>query len=568
MNSSSNSQPTGATGSNACAIAVDSHKQRTGGFLQIWVMGGAAMLCAAAVVGLFLLLMVGSRDYFWIQPVVAFSVQEYGDEPPEKIVGQIRSRQLLSPIQLEAMGESFGQDQPVARISIKVGNKEHNGLDFMQILSPHIVSELETPPDVLLIERHSWGNFYGWLEQVGPLASGDSKGGEQRASGDQAYAELQRLFPKVQQLVAEADDVQQGPLAELSWQLEQNRHRQAVLRKRRAEGAGAIGTTGTDPAPPTPAQAELSAQYQQLSQRYMLEEERLQQLRVQARSWTATLVSGQDRRAEINLADIVRFYRPNDLSVWSLTSLFFIKIGEFLSTEPREANTEGGVFPAIFGTICLVLLMTILVAPFGVLSAFYLHEYRRQGAVVRLIRVCINNLAGVPSIVFGIFGLGFFVYGLGGSIDELFFADHLPNPTLGTPGLFWAALTLSLLTLPVVVVATEEGLARIPSSMRQGALALGATRFEMLSKVVFPMAVPGILTGLILAIARAAGEVAPLMLVGAVKFAPDLPVDGHFPFVHLDQKFMHLGFHIYDAGFQSPNSEAALPLVYASSLLL
>ncbi|MGI9344945.1 MAG: phosphate ABC transporter permease PstA, partial [Gammaproteobacteria bacterium] len=369
----------------------------------------------------------------------------------------------------------------------------------------------------------------------------------------------------VQQLVAEADDVQQGPLAELSWQLEQNRHRQAVLRKRRAEAAGAIGS---DPAPPTPAQAELSAQYQQLSQRYMLEEERLQQLRVQARSWTATLVSGQDRRAEINLADIVRFYRPNDLSVWALTGLFFIKIGEFLSTEPREANTEGGVFPAIFGTICLVLLMTILVAPFGVLSAFYLHEYRRQGAVVRLIRVCINNLAGVPSIVFGIFGLGFFVYGLGGSIDELFFADHLPNPTLGTPGLFWAALTLSLLTLPVVVVATEEGLARIPSSMRQGALALGATRFEMLSKVVFPMAVPGILTGLILAIARAAGEVAPLMLVGAVKFAPDLPVDGHFPFVHLDQKFMHLGFHIYDAGFQSPNSEAALPLVYASSLLL
>jgi len=144
----------------------------------------------------------------------------------------------------------------------------------------------------------------------------------------------------------------------------------------------------------------------------------------------------------------------------------------------------------------------------------------------------------------------------------------LPSPTFGTPGLMWASLTLALLTLPVVIVATEEGLARIPSSVREGSLALGATKAETLWRTVLPMSTPAMMTGLILAVARAAGEVAPLMLVGVVKLAPALPLDGNSPFLHLDRKFMHLGFHIYDVGFQSPNVEAARPLVYATALLL
>ena len=241
---------------------------------------------------------------------------------------------------------------------------------------------------------------------------------------------------------------------------------------------------------------------------------------------------------------------------------------DFLSEPPREANSEGGVFPAIFGTILLVLLMSIIVMPLGVIAAIYLHEYAKPNILTRLVRIAVINLAGVPSIVYGVFGLGFFVYVVGGTIDQLFYSNQLPTPTFGTPGLLWSALTLAILTLPVVIVATEEGLSRIPNSVRHGSLALGATQFETLWKIVLPMASPAIMTGLILAVARAAGEVAPLMLVGVVKLAPSLPIDSVAPYLHLDRKFMHLGYHIYDVGFQSPNVEAARPIVYATAFLL
>ncbi len=247
---------------------------------------------------------------------------------------------------------------------------------------------------------------------------------------------------------------------------------------------------------------------------------------------------------------------------------YFAKLWEFVSDDPREANTEGGIFPAIFGTVMMTLIMAVIVTPFGVIAAIYLREYAKQGPLTRVIRIAVNNLAGVPAIVYGVFGLGFFVYVLGGSLDRMFFPEAAPAPTFGTPGLLWASLTLAILTLPVVIVATEEGLARIPRAVREGSLALGATKVETLWRVVLPMASPAMMTGLILAVARAAGEVAPLMLVGVVKLAPSLPLDGNYPYLHLDQKIMHLGFHIYDVGFQSPNVEAARPLVYATALLL
>jgi phosphate transport system permease protein len=264
----------------------------------------------------------------------------------------------------------------------------------------------------------------------------------------------------------------------------------------------------------------------------------------------------------------VHIYQPNKFSFTEKTGYFFTRIGEFLSDNPRESNTEGGVFPAIFGTVTMVLLMSIIVTPFGVVAAVYLSEYAKQNWFTRTIRIAVNNLAGVPSIVYGVFGLGFFVYAMGGSIDNAFFAEAKPAPTFGTPGLLWASLTLALLTLPVVIVSTEEGLSRIPKAIREGSLALGATKIETLWRTVLPMASPAMMTGLILAVARAAGEVAPLMLVGVVKLSPELPMDLTAPFLHLERKFMHLGFHIYDVGFQSPNIEAARPLVYASALLL
>ena len=270
----------------------------------------------------------------------------------------------------------------------------------------------------------------------------------------------------------------------------------------------------------------------------------------------------------INFEYILKVTFNNQLSLLEKVSTFFSQIGGFIIEDPREANTEGGVFPAIFGTVLMVLLMTVIVSPLGVIAAIYLHEYAGKNAFTKLLRISVINLAGVPSIVYGVFGLGFFVYMVGGSLDQLFYSENLPSPTFGTPGVLWSSLTLAILTLPVVIVSTEEGLSRIPLEMRYGSLALGATKAETLWRIILPIASPAIMTGIILAIARAAGEVAPLMLVGVVKMAPNLPLDGNFPFLHLDRKFMHLGFHIYDVGFQSPNVEAARPLVFATALLL
>jgi phosphate transport system permease protein len=246
----------------------------------------------------------------------------------------------------------------------------------------------------------------------------------------------------------------------------------------------------------------------------------------------------------------------------------FHRMGKFITEDPREANTEGGVFPAIFGTVIMTLVMSVFVTPFGVIAAIYLREYAKQGMMVRIVRISVNNLAGVPSIVFGVFGLAFFVYFVGGGLDQWLFADRMPTPTYGTPGILWASLTLALLTLPVVIVATEEALSAVPRGVREAALACGASKWQTIQRVVLPASLPGILTGVILAMARGAGEVAPLMLVGVVKLAPTLPIDSIAPFIHPERKFMHLGFHIYDLGFQSPDAEAAKPIVYATALLL
>ncbi|MFQ5720542.1 MAG: phosphate ABC transporter permease PstA [Acidobacteriota bacterium] len=274
------------------------------------------------------------------------------------------------------------------------------------------------------------------------------------------------------------------------------------------------------------------------------------------------------RTVFLPLDEIVRAYPANRLGAAGRLRVYLSRWAEFLTDDPREANSEGGVFPAIFGTVVMTLAMSILVVPFGVLAALYLREYARSGLVVSTVRIAVNNLAGVPSIVFGVFGLGFFCYVIGASIDQLLFVARLPDPTFGKGGLLWASLTLALLTLPVVIVSTEEALAAVPNSMREGSLACGASKWQTIRRIVLPRAAPGIITGMILAVARGAGEVAPLMLVGAVKLAPRLPVDATYPFLHPQRSFMHLGFHIFDVGFQSQNSEAARPMVFTTTLLL
>lgn len=257
---------------------------------------------------------------------------------------------------------------------------------------------------------------------------------------------------------------------------------------------------------------------------------------------------------------------PTDLQghLGSKLGLYLQNWWQFLS----GSSADGGIFPAILGTVLMVLLMSVLVTPLGVLAAVYLHEYAKDGPVLRLIRIAVHNLAGVPSIVFGVFGLGFFVYFLGGSIDNLFYRDGLPTPTFGTPGLLWVSLTLALLTLPVVIVATEQGLAGIPKNLRLGCFALGATKAEVIWKIVLPQASPAMVTALMLAIARAAGEVAPLIFVGVVTSAPALPLTSEFPYLQLQQKVMSLSMHIYDAGLQSSQAQNAEPLVFATALVL
>lgn len=278
------------------------------------------------------------------------------------------------------------------------------------------------------------------------------------------------------------------------------------------------------------------------------------------------LASG--RVVDVPLLDMNAAFAPNAMRMPEKIAHFASAVARFLSESPRRSNMQGGVFPAILGTVILVLLMSVIVSPLGVLAAIYLQEYAQRGPITRLVRIAVNNLAGVPSIVYGVFGLGFFVYAVGGSLDTLFFEDRLPAPTLGTPGMLWAALTMALLTLPVVIVSTEEGLARVPSSLREGSLALGATRAETLWHVVLPAASPAVLTGLILAVARATGEVAPLLLLGVAKYAPGLPVSAEYPYLHLDRQFMHLGFYVYDIGFQSTHLETVEGLVFATALLL
>ena len=317
---------------------------------------------------------------------------------------------------------------------------------------------------------------------------------------------------------------------------------------------------------------DLQTEIAQLEESYQLLATEARTLRDTFPADTLVGVDGGGRTLEFPSASLVRAWQPTAMSWWERLGLAFSRAWDFVSTEPREANTEGGVLPALFGTFVMTVFMSAMVTPFGVIAAIYLHEYARKGVTLRAVRICVNNLAGVPSIVFGVFGLGFFVYVLGGNIDQLFFSDQLKynnnTPVFGTGGLMWASMTLALMTLPVVIVATEEALSAVPRGMREASLACGASKWQTIREILLPASAPGVLTGVILAMARGAGEVAPLMIVGVVKLAPALPLDGTFPFLHADRKFMHLGFHIYDLGFQSPDSDAARPMVFASTLLL
>lgn len=369
------------------------------------------------------------------------------------------------------------------------------------------------------------------------------------------------------------------------------------------------------------------------------DDQRFRVVIVEPRTGAAAPRTGSDLSDPLAVSQIVRVAAPNSLGFGGKLALYGDRVAEFVGGEPRNANQEGGVFPVIIGTVTLTLLLTVAVVPLGVIAAIYLREYARQGLLTSSVRIAVNNLAGVPSIVYGVFGLGFFCYTLGRWVDAgpqapmertgwwgmvgltiLFVAFALTLGLLArnvskkaaraaamagglfwlastllvvgllatTPyfhgffeakaannistfrarGILWASLTLALLTLPVVIVATEEAIAAVPRSLREGSYGCGAGKWQTIWRIVLPGALPGILTGAILAVSRGAGEVAPLMLVGAAKVAPELPVTAEFPFIHAERSFMHLGFHIFDLGFQSKDPEGARPFVWATTLLL
>ncbi len=515
--------------------------------LSFWKRGDSFILITAGgllfsifmVVLIVGIIMVKGLGFFWPSDIELFQLNN-----GERFLGQVWDTEQAH------LTDKNGKVRIVNQTNIKIGNRDIYGHDFVWINNDDIVKK-SAPKNGVEFERWEYGNMYGFIKSFTPVSESVTINKSNFFS--EARKSLEKALALKNQIEAKQNAINKllTPLSKLQTEIslsEINKTRSKTeidnLRKQEEKIRNSI------------------------SAKLRLLQSELLKLKEENTGIKMTIVTADGKSVTLPFYKFVRFFRPNQMSVMEKTGFYLTKVWEFLTEDPRESNTEGGVFPAIFGTVLMVILMSIAVVPFGVLAALYLNEYAKQGFIVRMIRLAIANLAGVPSIVFGIFGLGFFVYILGGTIDRLFFSSTLPEPTFGTGGILWASLTLALLTLPVVVVATEEGILAVPKANKEGSLALGSTKWQMIRRIVLPNAMPGILTGVILAISRGAGEVAPLMITGVVKLAPSLPLDGTFPFIHLERKFMHLGFHIYDVGFQSPNVEAALPMVYTTALLL
>ena len=494
----------------------------------VWLTAAGLSIGVTLVVGLLLLVLVKGTGSFWPRQLLQIESTRAGEAiTTAGFIVQERDRRDAEGLRHE-------------EIQVFRGNRELNGDTFVFIDRAEIRSTAQ-PTDLWLIERLEGGNVIG---RPGDIVLHDG----QRIAANAAdfRQKIDALVEQGEATRAELRKVERGQIGKINKELEVLRIREKV--------------DGTGPAIDT-ARAELQSRYETLAA-----EARELREKLERDKWTVTAADG--RTLDLPTGELIHLYEPNVTGFFGRVGEMFRRVWTFLTEDPREANTQGGVFPAIFGTVVMTLVMSLFVTPFGVIAAIYLREYAKQGPLVRAVRISVNNLAGVPSIVFGVFGLAFFVYFLGGEIDKWMFSDKLPNATFKTGGVLWASLTLALLTVPVVIVATEEALAAVPRGVREAALASGASKWQMIQRVVLPASLPGILTGVILAMARGAGEVAPLMLVGVVKLAPELPIDAVFPFIHAERKFMHLGFHIYDLGFQSPDSEAAKPMVFATTLLL
>lgn len=525
---------------------------RSRGEPALWTLGGALAIGITMILGFLALVFSNGIATFIPKPLVVVTTTE-----GKTIAGEPFRSETFKPT-TEDLAKASPEWQSriksaegyASRTLYRVGNFDIYGEDFVWV-PEFAVTKTERSRNLLYVERMEWGPFIGTITNF-------KVDGTERAFAGIDEAAFAKVHDDSRARAEDIQDLERGEIGAINHRLEGER-----LGLRKIELSA-----GRNSAQYKAAQERLASLSTDLQKRYDTLAADVVRLReVNARNTlTLTDIGGQEKVIEFSA--LVRAYPANDLGFFDKAGVYLSRWAEFLGAEPREANTEGGVFPAIFGTAAMTLLMVVVVAPFGVITALYLREYAKQGHLVSFVRISVNNLAGVPSIVYGVFGLGFFAYVLGGSIDALFYPERLPSPTFGTGGLLWSALTLALLTVPVVIVATEEALAAVPRSMREGSLACGASKWQTIKYIVLPRAMPGIMTGVILAMARGAGEVAPLMLVGVVKLAPELPIDATFPFVHLERSFMHLGFHIFDVGFQSRNAEAGKPMVFVTTVLL
>lgn len=527
---------------------------------MVWLTGGSLALCVAMIFGLLGLVLYQGGRTFWPREILRIERKDGG-----VLLGEVSAASSFVPEQLtlESMPEAEAEllraamgdgDEPAAidRRLVRTENFDLTGSHYNWVEEPLVASE-SRPEWALCVERTEKGRFYG--EPVAFLVSGKAEA----EGAETTWARFEEYHPGVRERFHEYKGLEDRALGRTADDIEDARLELRAVELRE----------GLDSSEWRAAKVEHDAKVEAANREAASIQEDIDALKDANAAYALRMRTGDGLEVDLPFEMIVRATPANQLGLGGKLSVYLDRWGEFLTDDPREANSEGGVWPAIFGTVLMTLLMSILVVPLGVLAALYLREYAKQGVLVSIVRIAVNNLAGVPSIVFGVFGLGFFCYIIGSSVDELLFSTRLPNPTYGKAGILWASLTLALLTLPVVIVATEEALAAVPNSMREGSYACGATKWQTIRRIVLPRAQPGIMTGTILAIARGAGEVAPLMLVGAVKLAPDLPLDfGRFPYIFPERSFMHLGFHIYDVGFQSQNSEAAKPMVYTTTLLL
>jgi len=517
----------------------------------LWGMGGALTFGLLMILGFLTLVLWNGVATFFPKPIAVVTLTSgtvVAGEPTRSERFHVGADKLKT-LDAEAL-HRIGHGGFASRTLYRTGNFDLYNDDYRWV-EDYLVARVEHPRDMFFVERLEWGAFIGSIDHVtvnGATTPAASLNADQLVSlHDDGVARWKRIR-----------HIERTEIGKINHEMDEDR-----LQLRR------IGIDkGLDSEDFKRMEARIEDTAARLKQEYDHLAAEAAGVRALDDKITITLKEIGGREKELKLSEIVRMYPANDLGLLDKLGIYFSRWGEFLTDDPREANTEGGVLPAIFGTFAMTLLMALLVAPFGVITALYLREYAKQGRLVSIVRISVNNLAGVPSIVYGVFGLGFFAYILGGGIDAMFYPERLPSPTFGTGGLLWSALTLALLTVPVVIVATEEAISAVPRSMREGSLACGASKWQTIRNIVLPRAMPGILTGLILAMARGAGEVAPLMLVGVVKLAPALPIDGFFPYIHLERSFMHLGFHIYDVGFQSRNSEAGKPMVFVTTLLL